>query len=497
MATVYKIHPAIGIVRIGNADDAFYVGPEKPGQPGVELAGSQETVLAQYKAGGKIKRQAARFRVFAYDKGADGKLTFSGEVTPDQAVITWDVALVNRKAALDHIPASTNPKDWQSPARPRNAGVPRPRLIIGSPRPLTISGTDRSGVLFDQGFFLGKPVSLGELRTDRQGRLLVLGGRGLSESVPPGEPLREFANNDKWHDDVSDGPVTATVTFPKQSPQPVDAPAWVVVAPPDFAPRIGGLVTLFEVALQAAYDAGFLHPPALPSFRQHLRPMIERAFNLRWVHDWDRWNGLAPNWAVLADSTGAAKAARAAVFAQLTAPGLSDYVLPDFLAKFLEQWRDGEFHTGADDPEPPALTAAEELDRAALEACVGANFFPGIEGGLTLRDKALYAEPFRLDTKNTAKVYPGCVTEVMALPWQADFYDCDEGHWWPSQRPDIALLDPNKVPDSQAPWVDPIDSHESMVANFSRLGFIVPAKNAAGNEVFVEAERDTTGNFKR
>src|SRR5436309_1896435 len=107
MASIYKIHPAIGVARVGNAPDAFFIGPETPDSPGVELAADgAETALQQYKADGKIKRQAARFRVFEYDD-ANGKLI--GEVTPDKAVIEWDVTLVNRKAALDHKPASTNP----------------------------------------------------------------------------------------------------------------------------------------------------------------------------------------------------------------------------------------------------------------------------------------------------------------------------------------------------------------------------------------------------
>ena len=32
MATTYKIHPAIGIARVGNSPDEFFVGPERIGQ---------------------------------------------------------------------------------------------------------------------------------------------------------------------------------------------------------------------------------------------------------------------------------------------------------------------------------------------------------------------------------------------------------------------------------------------------------------------------------
>ena len=32
MATVYKIHPAIGIARVGNSPDEFFIGPERIGE---------------------------------------------------------------------------------------------------------------------------------------------------------------------------------------------------------------------------------------------------------------------------------------------------------------------------------------------------------------------------------------------------------------------------------------------------------------------------------
>ena len=65
----------------------------------------------------------------------------------------------------------------------------------------------------------------------------------------------------------------------------------------------------------------------------------------------------------------------------------------------------------------------DDLDRSALEACVGLNFFPGIEASQTLR-LPIYTEPFRFD-QNLAQVSPGFLTEVMAVPWQADFKECE------------------------------------------------------------------------
>jgi hypothetical protein len=102
MATIYKIHPAIGVARVGNSPDAFFIGPETPDSPGVEIgADGAETSLKQYKHNGLVKRQAARFRVFAYEQDTSGNVELVGEVSSD-ARVEWTVDLVNRKAALDH-----------------------------------------------------------------------------------------------------------------------------------------------------------------------------------------------------------------------------------------------------------------------------------------------------------------------------------------------------------------------------------------------------------
>src|SRR5262249_35588352 len=102
---------------------------------------------------------------------------------------------------------------------------------------------------------------LGQLRTDAEGNLIVLGGQGQASyqsATPP--PLTTYANNDGWFDDASDGPVTATVMIKDTGSAravPVDANggAWVLCTPPDFAPRIGAAVTgydlLFDLAVRS------------------------------------------------------------------------------------------------------------------------------------------------------------------------------------------------------------------------------------------------------
>jgi hypothetical protein len=413
-----------------------------------------------------------------------------GEVTADEAKIEWKVNLCNRKAALDHKPDSGHP------AGPRNTDIAdRDSLIIKNLQPVSISGKNQAAKEFN-GRFLGQPVYLGELRTDSKGRLLVLGGRGDSASVPSGKPLPSFANNNRWHDDVSDGPVSAVITLPGQDAVVAHHPSWVTVAPPDFAPLIDSIVTLYDVAFQAAVDKQALKPDPKPSFLQHIKPLIERAASLRWINNFDKWKDLANvDLKALANSGAETAPLRQQIAQRLKDPGLVSFIMPAFMESYLDQWAAGTFISDLEgaDPEVPI---PDQLDRAALDACVGNNFFPGIEASINLRDKDIYARPFRLDQTNLGKVYPGCLTEIMAVPWQADFRDCAGGVWWPSQRPDIAMTDPKNIPGSQADWEKPIprQDHQGMVDHVQQLGFIVP-QEVSGEAVFVEQDRDP--NFPR
>jgi L-Lysine epsilon oxidase N-terminal len=63
IATV-KIHPAIGIARIGNSPTDFFIGPEIPLDHRIPLGGYKD-------ASCRVKRQAARFRLFGYDQNGN------------------------------------------------------------------------------------------------------------------------------------------------------------------------------------------------------------------------------------------------------------------------------------------------------------------------------------------------------------------------------------------------------------------------------------------
>jgi hypothetical protein len=481
MATVYKIHPAIGVARLGNHETAFFVGSEVPGSLGVEIdADGTERPLDGYKKDGRIKRQAARFRVFAYDQDPSGDMRLIGEVDAD-ADVEWSVDLVNRKAAF---------AGQMGPARPRNMDITdRDRLVIRGLRPATVAGAGQKPEPVS-GRFLGDTVHLGEILTDDAGHLLVLGGRGRSGSVPLGVEITNFANNDRWYDDVSDGPVSATVTLPGQAPVAVHEAAWVVVGPPDFAPAIDAAVSLYDIAFQAGIDKGAIQAAARPSFTRHIKPLIDRTLALRWVDDeWDRYAQALPvDWDTLADPGPASQVARQQMRNRIERPGLSAFELPAFMKAYLAKWAGGDFDSDLGTP-VPAEPVPQQLDRAALEHCCGNNFFPGIEAGQNLKDSNIYARPFRLDPTNAAKVYPGCLTEIMALPWQADFLDCDGGVWWPTQRPDMVVTDAGVVPGSKQEWQSPINDYQPMVEHVLQLGFVVP-QQVSGETVFVEVDRD-------
>ena len=205
-----KIHPGIGIARLGNSPTEYFIGPEVPGyvpQPKDGLFKDNE---------GRVKRQAVRFRIYAYD--SNDKVV--KELTSDDCSITWQVHLANRKSASNKFRGFYNPP---SPEK-RNSDIvgeeeERRNLVIDS-GPISINGINQSGdnFKFDKGKCFGVEVPLGELQTDEKGRLIVLGGFGKSDCRDGDRdkyPLNNFANNNGWFDDTSDGPITASVTLEK------------------------------------------------------------------------------------------------------------------------------------------------------------------------------------------------------------------------------------------------------------------------------------------
>ncbi|WKB50591.1 LodA/GoxA family CTQ-dependent oxidase [Eleftheria terrae] len=444
MATVYRIHPAIGIARLGNSPDEFFIGPERPGAHPEPAGGFKDAQC-------RVKRQAARFRIYAHHD--DNSVE---EITDAQAEITWTVHLANRKAAF--------------PGRGNNE--PAADLVI-DPGPRTLEGPNQIEP-FDSGSirFSGQQattVPLGEIRSDDDNHLIVLGGLGRSAS-PGGNGIGSFWGNAGWYDDVSDGPVSATVKIRATGETPAVEGAWVIVAPPKFAPHQDSIVTLYDRVFQAMVDAGHASAPATTSYTRDVYPILQRARDTKWVYE-----TFAHGW----PDPVVSQPLREAIFNRLrpggNMPALNggDSALTAVQYAHMQRWKDGNFDNDwAGVPLPEAALDPDGLDRAALEAGVGGAFFPGIEaGGLDDSQRPIvtaanYQGFLRI---NAAAVAPGGITATMALPWQADFNACAD-NWWPVPRP-------NQVrPQSNAGYVEwdrGVGSYEDMVAKWHTLGFVV------------------------
>jgi hypothetical protein len=490
MAVRYRIFPPIGVARLGEDPD-FFLGPELPGSgPAEPQANGAAVPVVRFKDASrkKIRKQGARFHLFESDDGQNWRPAN----LPPAATVTWTVTLTNKKSAVKRggLPPI-------KPERPQIPAATAGQVIDGGTR--TITGQDAVSTPFTGTYKTvassGSPfqvdVELGQLRTDAAGRLIVLGGKGFS-SAPSGTPLSTFYINPNWHDDVADGPVTAEVHLaPGAGPIAAEGGAWVIVAPPDYAPAVGGVVTLHDIVRQVGIDHFGLTVPATPSFDLDIAPILSRVRRLRWLHDDATWSDPRLDSPKLRSRKPADKPLRKDVLEQIVLtvekvfeghvdPTGPEFRLRKFQRAFLDAWVKGDF----DDAAAPAPTlSAAGLTRAALDGAVGQGFCPGIEAGIIMLDPTLYATPFdfRIDH---AGVKSGDLTALMAQPWQADFFDCNT-EWWPSQRPDLAP----QPGGSTKPWVRGAASRKLLVERSARLGFVV---QEGANEVLVEAERDPT-----
>ena len=441
-ATVVRaaIHPAIGVARVGNSRTDWFPGPEVA-HPAPEEPGFYRD------ASGALKRQAAVFRIYGYN--AAGEVVC--ELTAERADIRWTAHVANSKAAwyqwqmaLD-IPESAT---LQVPLRNAKVkGDARKTLVIdGGPK--TIEGTSTQGSAYEfRGQFLDTGVYLGELRTDAAGRLIFLGGHGVS-ATPTGSPIfnenddNSFINADGWYDDMSDGPVTAEVTIEGRS-IPVES-AWVLTAPPNYAPGLLGERTLYDLLYDLYVQYQWLPGPERPSFREDVYPILQRLSGLQWVNQgYLVQYGLGgPN--PFEDPAYVAKLGRdpnldgVDLYSELRRQVLNSFRNPagtdnnqlpwpwiygDAMsvdpiadtprqnasvsptqyailqlwagAKFIPDWNEG----GTGEPSIENVDLQKQpamLDRAALDHCLADAFHPGCEVTWPVRHLSLYRAPFRI-----------------------------------------------------------------------------------------------------
>lgn len=655
----YKIHPGLGIARVGNSPTEFYVGPLAPGEVPDPDGGFKDKL-------GRIKRQAAEFRVFGYNK--DGVAV--KEITADDAEIIWNVHLANRKAEHSQFAGrwwQSQYPEWyqQNPDAPplRNQEIldpaERAQKLVIDPGPREIKGRRMSGAAYtlDGGTFGPLPytvvslgglddpgqstayrikgsrtgninqiytnpandpgpevaklwaqypnqvippvahsakvqVPLGELQTDEDGRLWVLGGLGHSDSVMPSNEIgflnvgNYYANNDYWYDDTSDGPVRATVVPKNGAPAMEAESAWVLVVPPKYPVAARVLTTLYEVAEETwvAKNGG---PPAdkRTSFTKDIYPVLERLQQYHWLNK-TAFRGHGPGPGKGGDFLNAQgepgeelykkgpdySAKKKRIFGRLRPPGLlgeptpatadtseslkwaSSMYMPQMSGdggeasvaqdnspnspegvtgslyvtwltlsatqyNNFKKWADDDFDDDWTGSAPPVLPIWKYpvsqqpamIDKGALDPCVGAAFYPGIEMTYIATYPDTWSGLCRVDA---GKLRPGDITRWMALPWQADFSECNT-NWWPAARPDDVVPEAEyqqilanysealeggleAALANRVPWARGIPSESpqldnAMVHAWKDFGFIVPKKypreGPDAQNVYIEVDR--------
>ncbi len=498
-----RVHPAIGIARIGNSEE-YFIGPETPYRSPAPEGGYRD-------AQGRLKRQAARFRVYGYD--VHGNVV--SELTAANAEIIWTVHVANKKAAWYDFDAALDlPEAINLKSARRNSqiqGKDREKLVI-DPGPRSISGRDAPPQHFDTGSFLDAPVYLGDIHTDGEGRLIFAGGLGKSSS-PVGYSLTTFANNAGWHDDTSDGPVSATVSINGRS-IPADS-GWVVTAPPNYSPDLVTPQTMYDVIFDTL-NGSVLSAPAKPSFTHDILPLLRQCVDAQWVNsgflalfgwkspneflreDYLRKLAAAPTaddpyqelrrQVVYSFRDPAATSFEPLKWPPLYGDAFGSYDSPPgprvgfavtkTIYGYLTQWLNGNFIADYEGPSEdlkpfdqiPVAEQPATLDRAALHFCMGGPFHPGCEMTWPMRHGSMYRSAFRLQVRKTAGPAddygeyltqpiimsnsgplsasgPGDITRWMAVPWQSDTDSCRAGYGAPFP-PDnlIPSFWPSRVP---------------------------------------------------
>lgn len=464
-----------------------------------------------------------------------------------------------------------------------------------------------------------KGIELGQLRLDPESRLLFIPASGKADCVttpkvalsnpstvvnPPNGPqdgknplTNQFAyfNVPGWWDDTCGGEIDVTVALKDgtvlstrdnvknanddgiRNPR---AGAWVVTAPPKFAPHMYHVVSILDRVYEAFPEA-YPDRGAKTNFYRDIYPMFEKAVNYGWVsaeaagvtpdtqdaaHGPNQPGNLLSDeyMSAFTDQSETSQPTRQMVYdlmrhaagkrgmlvdSLLPAPpqrpvswkkeefkrDLEDYKMPklwgtggkpeqnkqlgndfpnQFLSltglqlKHLHNWALGDFEVGVPFKpvaleKLPLASQPHALDCAALEPTIGGGFHPGIEFPYLIIYRENFAEAFRVHKT----IQPGALAAYMSSPWHGDFWSCNTA-WWPTQRPDI-VFDYNKENqtrtykewfrgyDAKGDHLSATDGYHQMVYAWSKLGMVLPVKDAnggflkvKGEVVFIEKERN-------
>lgn len=316
---VFRVHPTVNFARFGTSED-YILSPET--SAGLPQKGSKVTGGLPIKKGtnntpvssndlrdedGDLKKQAARFRIYAYEKqseasypdnnglkdsdGVDLEVTI-GTRLPDGRTVTdlvWSSHLANKKAAVYNVVNNKGEKAYADGQVPQlrnpevhgnidDASRLNPLMIDAGPRAIRASTNEtakfnrcstascvRENAQIEP--LAGYPIrfpedyndelyepngpldTLGEILTDDQGRLLVLpsSGNSVGQYDEYGVPIQMAGdlNNVGWFDSAADGPVNVTLVFDDGSTEAAFG-AWVVCGDPAYAPQIRNVVSVWD-----------------------------------------------------------------------------------------------------------------------------------------------------------------------------------------------------------------------------------------------------------
>ena len=485
MASHYEIHPRVGVARLGNSPTDFYLSPEtvgglpikcdESGNPIVEN-GSVKFVKKFKDSVGRIKRQAAKFRIFERTENGAQAVTYK-----DVEKIVWTVHIANKKPIwhtfselLGDLEFPNNSYEDQHVTL-NNSGITdetdRKKLIIdpgprsierpGDTVPISrynIPGEYQYGSFPPLGSGGAQIDSLGELRMDDEGNLVVLGGYG---NVTGSAEITSFRGAGGYWDDISDGFVMATIHL--NNGDTIDAdPGWLIVGSPKYAPELVNITnlydTMYNVAIRALdaepaiYKADSNTADAFPShqgytplngynsdyrvnYTTQIKPIIERMQSYRWVADIPYLNDFANPGFDLSDPSDQNRENRQRYFDYFRVP-----VLPKDYDEWIHKVENGPNQLFSSDGIPlmplnsgdnsvtntgpiykfetlsvtqyffmnqwavgkfvvgesESKAYSDQLDEASVGNCVGAPFSPGIETTWISRNALIYAAPIQL-----------------------------------------------------------------------------------------------------
>jgi hypothetical protein len=282
-----------------------------------------------------------------------------------------------------------------------------------------------------------------------------------------------------------------------------------VTAPPNYAPDLISIVTMYDV-LYDTYNGNWIQPPSEPSFIENILPLLEQFCEAQWVNYgfYVQFGWRAPNEFLRPDYLKTLASKEKKEYEEIRRQVFYSFRNPDFQQvqtqawpwmygdhvklnnppprgffavtntqyTFLQQWVNGNFKADLKHLKPspekiedvPLKLRPATLDKAALYFCLGGPFHPGCEMTWPMRTATMYYAPFRIRprgkndpepdygewltpqvaTSDNGPLYanaPGDISRWMAVPWQTDTASCRAGYD-PAYDPYLPTFWPVHVP---------------------------------------------------